>query len=116
MSLAMLGMYDMPHDKAANDRLWTRIAAQLSGAPQTLTRDMDFGDMWRSPDLVFAQTCGMPYRTQLHGHVALIGTPDYALPDCAPGYYCSVLVSKGAALDDLNGSRLAFNDGGSQSG
>ena len=115
----MLGMYDMPAIQRANDRYWQAIRARLGEGPSRLTRDADPWDMWRAPELLFAQTCGMPYRTKLIGRVARIGTPDYGLPDCAPGYYRSVIVVRAdfdGALGDLDGRRLAFNEPLSQSG
>jgi len=116
----MLGMYDMPALQGANDRFWAAIRARLGKGPSALTRDMDFWDIWESPDLLFAQTCGMPYRTRLQGQVSLIGTPDYRLPDCPPGYYCSVFVAHRdapeQALSAFEGRRFAYNEAVSQSG
>ena len=64
-------------------------------APEGLQRDPDdLWSQWTSPDLVFSQTCGFPYRARLHGSVTLIGTPDFGVEDCPPGYYRSVLVAR----------------------
>ncbi|MFT7060471.1 MAG: ABC-type phosphate/phosphonate transport system substrate-binding protein [Pseudorhodobacter sp.] len=118
-------MYDFGDLPKANDRLWAAIRDNLRSqglpAPETLTRDPEeLWALWRAPDLVLAQTCGFPYRAKLHGHVTLIGTPDYQLEGCAPGEYCSVLV---AQRDDdrpdftaFHGANLAYNDVMSQSG
>jgi ABC-type phosphate/phosphonate transport system substrate-binding protein len=123
--IASLPMYDLPHVMAANDRLWARIRDGLRSAgqpaPDALTRGADdLFAQWRAPDLVFSQTCGMPYRTRLHGKVTLIGTPDYGLPGCPPGHYRSVLIAHtDDARDDFaqfDGSDLAYNDDVSQSG
>ncbi len=118
--MAMLGMYDMPALQPANDRFWQAIRNLLGEGPAHLSRDHDFMTIWQSPDLLLAQTCGMPFRTRLHGHVALIGTPDYGLPGCPAGHYNSVLVvhkdATGTRLSDFAGSTLAYNDGFSQSG
>ncbi len=118
--IAALGMYDLPQIQGANDRFWQAIHAQLGFGPATLTRDIDYWDIWRSPDLLFAQTCGMPYRTTLHGAVQLVGTPDYGLPGCAPGYYNSVLVVRAddprRSEDAFAGARFAYNEPLSQSG
>lgn len=116
---AMLGMYDMPALQPANDRFWASIRAHLGDGPVNLTRDRDFWEIWRDPDLVFAQTCGMPYRTRLHGTVQLVGTPDYGLPGCPPGHYSSVFVARAddpRELADLADGVFAYNDGFSQSG
>lgn len=118
--IAALGMYDLPALHPANDRFWTAIRARLGTGPDRLTRDMGFWDIWQSPDLLFAQTCGMPYRTELHGRVRLIGTPDYGLDGCPPGYYRSALVVRAEdprqSEDDFAGSRFAYNEARSQSG
>jgi ABC-type phosphate/phosphonate transport system substrate-binding protein len=115
----MLGMYDMPALQPANDRLWAAIRSNLNDGPETLDRDRDFWDIWRDPEMVFSQTCGMPYRTQLHGTVQLVGTPDYGLPDCPAGHYRSVFVARADTtgdLADLCAGTFAYNEGVSQSG
>jgi ABC-type phosphate/phosphonate transport system substrate-binding protein len=117
--IAMLGMYDLPPMHSSNDRLWTAIRGRLGFGPDHLTRDRDYWEMWRDKDLVFAQTCGMPYRTSLHGHVGLVGTPDYGLPGCPPGMYFSVLVARADDARDLPAlaeGRFAYNEALSQSG
>ncbi|MEX0368767.1 MAG: phosphate/phosphite/phosphonate ABC transporter substrate-binding protein [Ruegeria sp.] len=116
---AMLGMYDMPALQPANDRFWSLIRAHLGDGPAHLTRDRDFWEVWQDPALVFAQTCGMPYRTRLHGTVQLVGTPDYALPGCPPGHYCSVFVARATddrPLEALAQGTFAYNEALSQSG
>lgn len=117
---AMLGMYDIPQLADANDRLWNGIRAELGEGPEVLQRNRDFWQIWRDPDLVLAQTCGMPYRTALHGVVSLVGTPDYGLPGCPPGYYNSVIIARadvlGDTMSDFASQRLAYNDPVSQSG
>ncbi len=119
--IAHLGMYDRPETAAANDRFWTAIKTQLGYGPDSLTRGLaDYWPVWNSPDLLFSQTCGMPYRTRLHGNVQLIGTPDYGLDSCPPGYYRSILVARADAADTslaaFDGLRMAYNDDLSQSG
>ena len=118
--IALLGMYDPPALRGANDRFWQSIRDQLGFGPETLTRDMDFTRAWQSPDLLFSQTCGMPFRTLLHPDVTLIGTPDYGLEGCGPGEYHSVLVvaadNTADALADFSGDRFAYNGPMSQSG
>ncbi len=117
--IAMLGMYDMPALRSANDRFWSLIRENLGFGPSHLTRDEDVWDVWQSPDLLFAQTCGMPYRTRLHGGVKLVGTPDYGLDGCPPGYYRSIFVARRddpRGLDQLVSGTFAFNEPLSQSG
>lgn len=118
--IAALPMYDRPELAGAHDAFWEAIRARLGYGPTTLSRGGDLWEIWRDPSLVLAQTCGLPFRAQLHGHVTLVATPDYALRDCPPGYYRSVFVARRGAglhrLSELDGARLAFNDGLSQSG
>jgi ABC-type phosphate/phosphonate transport system substrate-binding protein len=123
--IAALPMYDLPHVMAANDRLWARIRDGLrkagQPAPDMLTRGVDnLLVQWQSPDLLLSQTCGMPYRTRLHGKVTLIGTPDYGLRGCPPGQYRSVFVAHKddprQSLPDFDGAHIAYNEPVSQSG
>lgn len=117
--IAALPMYERAENRAAHDRFWQAIRTHLNDAPEALTREGDLWDIWRSPDLVMAQTCGFPYRARLHGHVTLIGTPDFGLPDCPPGYYNSLFlthVDDPRTLPELNGATFAFNEPMSQSG
>lgn len=118
--IAALGMYDLPPLQEANDRFWLHIRAELGRGPEQLTRDRDAWDVWQSSDLMLAQTCGYPYRAKLHGSVNLVGTPDYGLPDCPPGYYRSVLVVRAddprQSEDAFAGACFAYNEALSQSG
>ena len=123
--IASLGMYDRPELSASNDALWAQIRAGLRHqglpAPEALTRGENaYWSAWRAPDLVLSQTCGLPYRSALHPHVTLIGTPDYAVNGCAPGYYRSVLVARRTdsrrTEPDFQDARFAMNDALSQSG
>lgn len=116
--IAALPMYDRPELRAETDALWRAIRDALRSrgidAPHALTRDRDPWDIWQDPDLILAQTCGLPYRARLHDKVTLVATPDYALPGCPPGHYCSVILAHGA--DVPNRPRVAVNDPLSQSG
>ena len=121
--IASLAMYDWPQVRAEHDRLWAHLRAALADegitAPTALTRDANLWDVWGNPDLLLGQTCGMPYRTLLHGKVELTGTPDYGLIDAPPGHYYSVFVTRkdepGEAEDFIDRT-LAFNGQDSQSG
>ena len=123
--IASLDMYDRAEAQPANDRLWVLIRdgmrAKGLDAPETLTRGAAaYWDAWASPDLILSQTCGFPYRAKLHGKVALIGTPDFGVEDCPPGYYRSVFIARTDdhrdGLKDFNGAAFAFNEDLSQSG
>ena len=118
--IAFLGMYDLPELQQHNDTFWQTIRTKLGFGPAQLTRAEDPWPVWQSPGLLFAQTCGYPYRAKLHGLVNLVGTPDYGLPGCPPGYYRSVLVQRRAAHIDWRETReiprFAYNEALSQSG
>jgi ABC-type phosphate/phosphonate transport system substrate-binding protein len=119
--IASLPMYDWPEVRTHTDRYWQAIRAALGTGPIDLTRDAsDMHAQWLDPDLLLSQTCGMPYRTRLLGKVTRIGTPDYALPGCPAGHYCSVIVANAqddrGQLSDFTSDIFAYNEGGSQSG
>ncbi len=123
--IAALPMYDRAENRAATDRYWSLIRTALAtrgiDAPESLRRgDADLMPQWTSPDLLLSQTCGFPFRARLHGHVQLVGTPDFGVQGCPPGYYRSVLIApKGDPRDSFaqfDGATLAYNDGMSQSG
>lgn len=121
---ASLPMYDLPALRGAHDRYWQLIQSGLAeagiDAPQTLDHSGIGTAFWTGPYLVFSQTCGMPYRTLLHGKVQIIGTPDYGLPGCPPGYYMSYLIKRRddprTNLRDFEATIAALNEYGSQSG
>jgi hypothetical protein len=121
--IANLPMYDWPELQAATDRLWALIRDALRAdgiaAPDSLGRSNDLWADWQSPDLLLGQTCGLPYRSRLHGKVSLIATPDYGLPGAPAGhYYSELVVAKDASGDwtDFLDKRLAANGTDSQSG
>lgn len=123
--IASLGMYDRTETAGANDRLWAGIRDGLRqhgiAAPDALTRGAQaYWEAWTAPDLCLSQTCGYPFRARLHDQVTLIGSPDYALPDCPPGHYYSVYVARAddtrSALADFDGADFAYNEPMSQSG
>ncbi|MGR3291710.1 MAG: phosphate/phosphite/phosphonate ABC transporter substrate-binding protein, partial [Paracoccaceae bacterium] len=67
--IASLGMYDRPETAASNDALWAGIRKNLGYGPQHLDRTTTPMQVWQSPDLLFSQTCGMPYRSILRDSV-----------------------------------------------
>lgn len=123
--IAALPMYDRPDLTGATDHYWALIRDGLRArgmdAPEALRRgDEDLMPLWLTPDLVLAQTCGFPYRARLHGKVRLVGTPDFGVEGCPPGYYRSVLVARAddprTGLAAFDGIPIAYNEGLSQSG
>jgi len=117
--IASLGMYDRSEVAHANDALWGLIRDHLGFGPDRLNRDTPFWESWQSPGLLFSQTCGLPYRSILHKSVTLVGTPDYGIMGCEPGFYRSVIIARrlsGAEVTDVSTLRFAFNEQRSQSG
>jgi ABC-type phosphate/phosphonate transport system substrate-binding protein len=113
-------MYDRPEVATTWDRLWHLFRDAYGDGPTDLSRNGDVWDIWQHPDLVLAQTCGLPYRTRLKNKVALIGAPDHGILEAPAGHYCSVVVAhrqqEGRDLSTLDGATLAYNDPQSQSG
>jgi ABC-type phosphate/phosphonate transport system substrate-binding protein len=123
--IVSLPMYDLPEVAAATEAWWQAIRAALraAGLPAPVLRDQPERDLlahWRRPDLLLSQTCGLPYRSVLHDHVELVGTPDFGLEGCQAGHYCSAIVVRAEdgrrGQHDFDGARLAYNEGISQSG
>lgn len=123
--IASLPMYALPGTEAAHDRFWSIVRDDLRAngiaAPDALSRvDGDLLSHWGAPDLLLSQTCSLPYRSRLRAQVALIGTPDYGVDGCPPGYYRSVIIARAndprTDIDAFATTRLALNDPLSQSG
>jgi ABC-type phosphate/phosphonate transport system substrate-binding protein len=122
--IANLMMYRRPELNEAHAQLWRFIHARLSdlgvASPETLSQDAEEFFVWKHPDLVLSQTCGMPYRMWLHDKVQLVGTPDYGLPDCPAGYYRSAIVVRAddprTQVSAFKYATFAYNQTFSQSG
>lgn len=122
--IANLPMYHRAELAKAHDIYWQLIRKHLAAAgiesPLKLAQDAGEMDVWIRPDLVFSQTCSMPYRTVLYDKVTLIGTPDFGVKGCPPGYYRSAFVVHKSdtreKLDDFKNAKFAFNMEISQSG
>jgi len=122
--IASLMMYQNDSVSPAIARYWNQIREQLSrrgiDAPTQLSQSARELEVWLHPQLVLSQTCGMPYRLWLKDDVSLVGTPDFGVPGCQPGYYRSVIVVRGDdardALADYKDAGFAYNKTWSQSG
>ncbi len=123
--IASLPMYTAPHTAVAEGHFWAGMRDRLRdagvAAPDRLTDSIpDLLAHWLSPDLILSQTCSLPYRTRLREHVTLVGTPDYRVPGCPPGYYRSLVIARhNDTRENLNAfkrARFAYNDPLSQSG
>lgn len=123
--IASLGMYDQPWLRPANDRLWAAIAGHLkaagvAGVPETLTRDVDLDDIWRSPRLLLGQSCGYPVMADLRETVQIVATPRYRAEGCEGAAHRSAIVVRAdhpaQRLEDLRGAKLGVNSLRSNSG
>lgn len=123
-AIAFLPMYAVrgAHHHAAT--LWgcLRDSLRKSGieAPDQVSTIAPRIDGWLHPDLILGQTCGLPYITRLCDQTELIGTPDYEVEGCAPGFYHSTLVISAAdkrqQLSEFFDGTFALNGKDSQSG
>ncbi|WP_416896822.1 MAG: phosphate/phosphite/phosphonate ABC transporter substrate-binding protein [Minwuia sp.] len=122
--IAALPMYDWPVLQPVNDRLWSAVAALLRAegidAPERLTREDRYAPLWERKDLLFAQTCGLPFNTRLKGRVRYVATPWHEVEGCGEGTYSSAIVvhRDRAGLDPerLGAMRLSINGPDSWSG
>lgn len=122
--IASLPMYHRRELEPAHNRYWALIRHELTAvgidSPVTLSQNGDEQQTWTDPALVLSQTCGMPYRNSLHDVVTLIGTPDFAVDGCEPGYYRSAIVvrkeDRRRAFADFESAVFAYNQTQSQSG
>jgi hypothetical protein len=123
-TIAFLPMYAVGGAQEHADMLWSclRDSLRRSGfaAPEHVSRITPRVDGWLHPDLILGQTCGLPYITRLCERVELVGTPDYGVEGCEPGFYHSTFVVSASDrrrhLSDFFGATLAVNGRDSQSG
>lgn len=122
--IANLMMYQRPQLIGPHDRFWKLIRKYLSevgiDSPENLSQDAEAFYVWKHPELILSQTCGMPFRTWLHNRVNLVGTPDYGLESCPAGYYRSAIVVRAredrTTLKEFRNATFAYNQTFSQSG
>ena len=122
--IASLMMYARPELRGSHDRFWAVIRQNLKKfeivSPLNLSQDADEFYVWKHPELVLSQTCGMPYRLWLHDQVNLVGTPDYGVLGCPAGYYRSAIVVRRddprEHISQFSEATLAYNQTFSQSG
>lgn len=123
-TIASLGMYDHPAQRAANDAVWAAVSARLRArgidAPDQLDRSRPVDAIWRDPDLLFAQTCGFPLVTDRTLALQVVAIPIYTAPDCAGGRHVSYVIARSAEgnapLGAFRNRRAAINARTSNSG
>ena len=119
-------MYDVPELAWATDALADALLLRLSGAglaglPRHREQPADLPALWLDPDLLLAQTCGLPLVSLLRGRVRLVATPCYRAPGCDGAWMRSAIVIRAAdparTLADLRGRAIgAINGHDSNSG
>ncbi|MEE9313116.1 MAG: PhnD/SsuA/transferrin family substrate-binding protein [Rhizobiaceae bacterium] len=122
--IASLSMYDWPELRAETNAFWAVLAKRFQAAgfdaPVSLLQGQENAAHWLRDDLLFSQTCGYPFATELIGKVHLLGTPHYDVEGCEEAHYSSaILVRRDSgfdSLEDARAGRFAFNGRGSLSG
>jgi ABC-type phosphate/phosphonate transport system substrate-binding protein len=122
--IAALPMYDFPQVRDAHDAFWTALAGRLTAAglrdvPRELSRDLGHFDVWRHPELLFAQGCEYPLAKSFADRVRLVATPRYSAPGCEGGNYRSAIIvrrEETGSLTDFRGRRCVVNEMDSNSG
>jgi len=123
--LVSLCMYDLPEARHLTDAWWQGLARHMAAAgidalPPQLERTVDEDRLWRCPDLLLSQTCGYPLALTYHSDLQPVVTLAYTAPSCEGSEYLSHIVvpedSPVYHLQELRGTRLAFNSEQSNSG
>lgn len=123
-AVAFFPMYQMRGARQHAEVLWAclRDSIRKAGldAPERVDDFVPRTKGWLHPELILGQTCGLPYVLKLRGKVELVGTPDYGVEGCPPGFYHSTIVvsrnDRRTDLSEFRDSTLAFNGEDSQSG
>ncbi|HEX8540805.1 MAG TPA: PhnD/SsuA/transferrin family substrate-binding protein [Pseudomonas sp.] len=103
---AQLSMYTAPVRVQQASETWLARIVQLLSADR-LPDELELPQLWLSPQLLLAQTCGYPLMTLLCDKVRLIGRPVYELPHSADGNHCSLLMVR---ADDPRTRLVEFRD------
>lgn len=123
-AVSFFPMYQVRGARQHADILWAclRDSIRKAGlnAPERVDDFAPRTKGWLHPHLILGQTCGLPYVLKLRDRVELVGTPDYGVEGCPPGFYHSTIVASRSDsrvdLSEFRGSTLAFNGEDSQSG
>ncbi len=117
---AELSMYVAPKRVRQAQEQWLHRVLETLSAKRLDARALELLQLWLSPQLLLAQTCGYPLMTALRGRVQVIGRPVYLLPNSADGDHCSLLIARAndprTLLEDFRGSHALVNSPDSNSG
>lgn len=123
--IAALPMYDWPELRGATDAWWAGLARHLRAAgieavPDAPCRGLEPAAVWEHPDLLLAQTCGLPFVRRYGERLRIVATPCYATEGCIGPTYRSAIVVRAesaiAAATDAAGAVVAYNSADSLSG
>jgi ABC-type phosphate/phosphonate transport system substrate-binding protein len=97
MTVAILPMYNLPEIKPALDAFWHGLRGHLSregirGLSAKLPHDRPLKKLWRSPNMLLTQCCGMDLVKRYAGKIVPLATPRYGAPGCRGAEYASVVV------------------------
>ena len=117
-NFSVLPMYDFEPLRAAHTNFWAAVASR-AGIDAVLRQGEGFE--FTDPDLVMAQTCGLPLTTTLVAHgLQVLAVPLYMAPGCNGPNHRSFVVVRAedaiASLADARGTRCAINGYGSNTG
>jgi len=124
-AIAALPMYDLDEVRRLTDDWWRGLTRHfesngLNDVPRSLSRPDDVSRLWKSPGLLFSQTCGYPYVKGLGDWVRVVATPAYKARGCVGARYCALIIVQAnqpaTRLADLEGVRIAVNSFDSHSG
>lgn len=117
---AELLMYVAPARVHEAQEKWLLRALDILGVERLDAQALDLKQLWLSPQLLLAQTCGYPLMTALRGQVQVVGRPVYQLAHSADGNHCSLLVARAddarQTLEAFRGSHGLLNSRDSNSG
>lgn len=123
--IASLPMYDMPGVRWATDAWWAGLAAAFTAegikdVPDQRTVGDPWNAPWRDPALLVSQTCGYPLTHEFARDLRPVAAIRWAIEGCTgTDYYSPIIVradSPARTLEDLRGTRCAYNSRDSQSG
>lgn len=118
--LAELLMYVAPSRVREAQEAWLQEILKRLDAERLSAAGLDLPQLWLSPELLLAQTCGYPLKTRLQGKVQVVGRPVYRLPHSGEGNHCSLLLVRQddprSTLAEFFGSNGLLNSADSNSG
>ena len=122
---AALPWYALPETRGAQQELWSRVsstlrAAGVGGLPHGLEEDSDPQDLWRDPQLLLGQACGLDTVLADAPPIRVVAAPQFSFVGCHGATYRSFVVVReddpARSIEALRGARCAINSRSSHSG